>query len=248
MGKDKKNKTVMGKDDNGTFHPGKGKPSGINKQEGLGILPTGPEKMEEYLSISDKYTNGEDVLAEHVPVRHRNRNTYKGEDTYKAKENKEESNKSNNQTFTEERVATLPEQLPGILDKETFTELANFKDGITVSLYFPTNRAGVEVNEHFDAIAFKSTLNTVEQMLREKGHDLGSIQNLLKPGYDLIRDDAFWLDLSDGLAVFIAEGFFKFIKMPVETEKKIVLEFELLCYATHSGNDQQRVLLYTGDK
>jgi hypothetical protein len=206
MGKDKTEKTVMGKDRDGTFHPGKGKPSGINKEEGLGFQATEPEKLEEYLEMTDKYTAGEDVLADHVPMRHPNRNTSKGEDTFKGKENNEESNKSNNQTFTEERSTTIPEQLPGIFSKETFTELANFKDGITISLYFPTHRAGVEVNEHFDHISFKNTLNTVEQKLKEKGYTQAQIEPLLKPGYDLIRDDEFWNNLTEGLAVFIAEG------------------------------------------
>jgi hypothetical protein len=224
MAKDRNDKTVMGKDRDGTFHPGKGKPSGINKDEGLGIQPTDPERMEEYLELTDKYTAGEDILADHVPVRHPNRNTSKGEDTFKAKENTEESNKSNNQTFTEERSTTVPEQLPGVFSKETFTELANFKDGITVSLYFPTHRAGVEVNEHFDHIAFKSTLNTVEQKLKEKGYNQAQIEPLLKPGYDLIREDGFWNDLSEGLAVFIAEGVFKYVKMPVAPEQQIVIE------------------------
>ena len=71
----------MGKDQNGTFHPGKGKPSGANKEEGLGVAPTPPEKMEGYLEITDKYTNGEEELAEGVHVRHPNRNTSKDEET-----------------------------------------------------------------------------------------------------------------------------------------------------------------------
>jgi hypothetical protein len=174
--------------------------------------------------MTDKYTAGEDVLADHVPMRHPNRNTSKGEDSFKGKENNEESNKSNNQTFTEERSTTIPEQLPGIFSKETFTELANFKDGITISLYFPTHRAGVEVNEHFDHISFKNTLNTVEQKLTEKGYTQAQIEPLLKPGYDLIRNDEFWNILTEGLAVFIAEGIFKYIKMPVVPEQKIVIE------------------------
>ena len=224
MAKGKTDKTTMGKDTHGTFHPGKGKPSGINKEEGLGLHPTQPEKLEEYLEMTDKYTDGEDVLADHVPLRHPNRNTSKGEDSFKGKENKEQSNKSNNQTFTEERSTTVPEQLPGILTKERFTELANYKNSIAISLYFPTHRAGVEVNEHFDHIAFKSSLNTVEQQLKERGLGQDAIEPLLKPGYDLIRDDAFWNDLTEGLAVFIADEFFKYIKMPVPTEQKIVIE------------------------
>src|SRR5689334_18121800 len=120
MGKTTEKKGVKGKDSNGVFHPGKGKPSGINKDEGLGILPTEPEKMDQYLELTEKYTDGEDRLAENVPVRHKNRNTSKGEDTYKAKENNPESNKSDNGAFTEERTATVPEQLPGVLTKERF--------------------------------------------------------------------------------------------------------------------------------
>lgn len=224
MGKDKSNKTVMGKDANGTFHPGKGKPSGINKQEGLGILPTDPDKMDQYIEISEKYTEGEDTLAEHVPVRHKNRNTSKGEDTYKAKENKPESNKSDRETFTEERTNVEIEELPGILNREQFTELANFKDGITISLYFPTNAAGEAVNEQFDLISFKSTLNTVEQNLLARGYDQGSIQNLLKPAHDLVRDDTFWRNLDQGLGIFIGENYFKFIKMPVAPEQQIIIE------------------------
>jgi hypothetical protein len=71
----------MGKDQNGVFHLGKGQPSGANKEEGLGLQATLPEKMDEYIEISDKYTAGEDDLAEGVPVRHPNRNTSKGEST-----------------------------------------------------------------------------------------------------------------------------------------------------------------------
>ncbi len=51
----------MSKDKNGVFHPGKGKPSGANKEEGLGLQATEPEKLEEYLEITD--TIGEDELS-----------------------------------------------------------------------------------------------------------------------------------------------------------------------------------------
>src|SRR3954463_6061181 len=98
-------KQTMGKDDNSVFHPGKGKPSGVNKEEsGAGIQATPPEKMDEYLEVTEKYFVNDDELEPSVPVRHPNRNTSKGEDRYKGKENTEESNKSNNETFTEERA------------------------------------------------------------------------------------------------------------------------------------------------
>lgn len=220
MAKDNNDKTLMGKDDNGTFHPGKGMPSGVNKEEGLGLQPTAPEDMEQYLEMTDKYTADEDTMADHVQVRHRNRNTSKGESTFKQKNNTGD----NGSAAGDNSSATVPQQLPGVLTKERFSELANFKDGVTVSLYFPTHRAGVEVNERFDPIAFKSALNTVEQTLKQQGYEAATVQSLLQPGYDLIKDDAFWQHQSEGLAVFIAEGFFKYIKMQVTPEQKIVVK------------------------
>lgn len=217
-------KQTMGKDENGTFHPGKGKPSGINKEEGLGIQATPPEKMNEYIEISEKYTLGEDELDPSVPVRHPNRNTSKGEDRYKGKENKEESNKSNNQTFTEDRAPVVAEQLPGVLTKERFSELANYKADSCISIFLGSHDSGVEVNEHYDPINFKNQLQEIARRLGEKGHDQGYIQRLLEPGYDLVRNNDFWTELSPGLAVFIADGFFKYIKMPVVPTQELVIE------------------------
>ena len=217
-------KQTMGKDESGTFHPGKGKPSGINKEEGLGLQATDPEKINEYIEISEKYTIGEDELDPSVPVRHRNRNTSKGEDRYKGKENKEESNKSNNQTFNEDRTTVVAKQLPGVLTKERFAELANFKGACCVSIFLGSHAAGVEVNEHYDPTNFKNQLQEVTRRLKDKGLDEGFIQKLLEPGYDLVRDNSFWTEQHPGLAVFIADGFFKYIKMPVVPTEELVIE------------------------
>ncbi|HLL43759.1 MAG TPA: hypothetical protein VK369_11510 [Segetibacter sp.] len=218
-------KQTMGKDQNGVFHPGKGKPSGINKEEGLGIQDTPPEKMNEYIEISEKYTIGEDELDPAVPVRHPNRNTSKGEDRYKGKENEEESNKSNNQTFTEERAPVAAEQLPGVLTKEVFKELANYKSECCISLFLGTHSSGVEVNEHYDPTNFKNQLQEITRRLKDKGYDQPYAEKLLEPGYELVRDNNFWTEQSPGIAVFISDGFFKYIKMPVvPTEEIMVIE------------------------
>lgn len=216
-------KQTFGKDENGVFHPGKGKPSGINKEEGLGIQATPPDKMNEYIEISEKYTIGEDELDPAVPVRHPNRNTSKGEDTYKGKENKAESNKSTNETLTEERSPVVAEQLPGIFTKELFTELANYKDEFCVSLFLSAHASGAEVNEHYDPVNFKNQLQEITKRLKNKGHDQAQIEKLLEPGYELIRDNDFWAEQSAGFAVFIADGFFKYIKMPVPPVEELVI-------------------------
>ena len=56
-------------------------PSGANKDEGLGFASTPPEKMDEYLDVTDKYTTGADELQPSVKMQHPNRNTSKGEET-----------------------------------------------------------------------------------------------------------------------------------------------------------------------
>lgn len=217
-------KQTIGKDDNGVFHPGKGKPSGVNKEEsGSGIQATPPEKMDEYLEVTEKYFVDDDELESSVPVRHPNRNTSKGEGRYKG-ENKEETNKSNNQAFTEDRAPVVAEQLPGVLTRERFAELANFKADYCISIFLGSHALGVEVNEHFDPINFKNQLQEVAKRLSAKGHDQAYIERLLEPGYELVRNNDFWTDLSPGLAVFIADGFFKYIKMPVVPTEELVIE------------------------
>jgi hypothetical protein len=71
----------------------------------------------------------------------------------------------------------------------------------------------VEVNEQVDLISFKNTLQQAEKILNEQGSDQALIKRMLKPGYDLLKEDKFWYSLSDGLAVFIADGFFRYIKL-----------------------------------
>jgi hypothetical protein len=216
-------KQTMGKDDNGVFHPGKGKPSGVNKQEGLGIQATPPEKLEEYLELTDKYTIGEDELDPSLPLRHPNRNTSKGEDVFKAKENKPASDKTTELNIAEERSSVTAEELPGTLTMDLFKELANYNADTCVTIYLGTHAAGVEVNEHYDPINFKNQLQEAARRLTEKGKDEGFVKQLLEPGFELVRNEDFWTTLSAGFAVFISEGYFKYIKMPVVPAEEMLV-------------------------
>lgn len=215
---------IMGKDNTGKYHPPKGKPSGAGKEEGLGIHPTDPEKLEQYMDITDKYTLDADELAPNVHLRHPNRNTEKGQNRFKNQQDRQPRITHEEQTFTEERTTVVAEELPGTLTKESFTELANFQSDHCISLFISTHSSGVEVNEHFDPVVFKNHLQAVAAKLGSKGLDQGKIERILKPGYDLLRNDAFWLKLSPGLAVFIAEGFFKYIRLPSVPKEDALIE------------------------
>ena len=202
----------MGKDESSKFN-----------EEAVDVNATQLEETEIYIN-SDTVSGDNDGKEDHSALRHRNRNSSKGEGASISNQNRMNGKKNRNKKVGEEIATAIPEQLPGVLTKETFQELANFKDGITVSLYIPTEKSGVEVNEHFGQIGFKNTLNTVEQQLKEKGYDQTKIEALLKPGFELFKDNKFWLELTNGLGIFIAEGLFKFVKMPVTPQQKIVIE------------------------
>jgi hypothetical protein len=86
-----------------------------------------------------------------------------------------------------------------------------------------THAAGVEKNEQKDVIAFKNLMQQVTYQLRQKETDQAVIDKLLKPGYDLIKDNQFWLSLSKGLGVFISEGEFKYMKLPIVPKEEILI-------------------------
>jgi hypothetical protein len=107
-----------------------------------------------------------------------------------------------------------------IISKEDFSELANYTGSPCISIYIPSHRSGVEVNEKQDAILLKNALQAVEQSLKTKGLDQETIQQLVKPGYELYKNEVFWNSQLDGLAVFIAEGFFKTLQLPFSVKEE----------------------------
>ena len=101
-----------------------------------------------------------------------------------------------------------------IIPKEEFTELINFQGKNCISIYIPTHRSGVEVNEKQDAIVFKNALQAVNTQLQKQGLPSQAIETLLAPGFELYNNEIFWNSQLDGLAVFLADGFSKTIQLP----------------------------------
>src|SRR5690349_14931377 len=212
----------MGKDRDGKFHPKKGKPSGKGN-EGLGLRPSiTPEELEQDLEMTEKYTSGEDELANNVHLLHPNRNTNKRRNVVK-KEAGDESDKTVNDTFTEEVTKTEPTEILGIPTKELLAELAGFKSEPCITIYLNTHKSGVEVNEQEDVITFKNILQQVETELHNRELDDLTIKKLLQPGYDLLRDTDFWRQLTQGLALFIADGYFTYARLPFSPLEDVMI-------------------------
>ena len=210
----------MGKDREGKYHPPKGKPSGSKTQKG--VTTTDSSSLEEQLKVEEKYAiNSEaDQVEANVPVRHPNRNVDKGSDQ-KLSENKKPRKKSVTEPYQEEFGPASIMELPVPLTKENFQELALYEGAHCVSIYIPTHKSGVEVNEQMDMVAFKNQLQKTESLLKAKEADQNHIARMLKPAYDLLRNDKFWRQMSSGLAVFLGDGFLKFIRMPGSTMEKL---------------------------
>ncbi len=63
----------------------------------------------------------------------------------------------------------------------------------------------------------KNLLRKTEDQLPKMG--VHSPEKLLKPGYDLLPDNHFWSHQSDGLAVFIADDFFQYYRLPINLKE-----------------------------
>jgi hypothetical protein len=215
----------MAKDREGRFHPQKGKPSDDSK-EGLGLRPDmPPEDLEKDLEMTDKYTEDADKLAPNVRMLHPNRNTSKQEDYKKENGNKSaQSNKSVTQSFTEERSDAEAEELPGILYKGLFEQLASYHGDCCITAYIPTHRAGMEVNEQQDHLAFKTMLQEVRRLLQEKSYTQAQIERIVEPGYKMLREgDKRWRNMTEGMAVFMAENYFKYVRLPFSPKQEILV-------------------------
>lgn len=87
-----------------------------------------------------------------------------------------------------------------------------------VSLYLPTHRAGRDTRE--DPIRVKNALKRVEKSLEAWGVDGAGIRDLLAPLRERLDED-FWRHLSDGLAVFLAPGFFELYRLPASFSETV---------------------------
>jgi hypothetical protein len=213
----------MGKDKEGKFHPPKGKPSGTKTQKG--IATTNSETLDKQLELEERYaiqTDADEVSGD-IRVRHPNRNVEKVLNRKISKNKKNHPNKTIAATFEENGSPASVEELSPFMSKEEFASLANHTSDCCITVYIPTHRSGVEVNEHMDNIAFKNALQQIESALKQKDFDTNKIASLLKPGYNLLRNNQFWRSLSEGLVVFISEGFFKYIKIPATPAQKILI-------------------------
>ncbi|PSB15626.1 hypothetical protein C7B76_13265 [filamentous cyanobacterium CCP2] len=88
-----------------------------------------------------------------------------------------------------------------------------------VSLYMPTYQAGSEVQQN--QIRFKNLVRQAEDLLQEQyGLRQSDATKLLQPALDLDENE-FWQHQDAGLAIFVAEGFFRYYRLPLSFEELV---------------------------
>lgn len=98
------------------------------------------------------------------------------------------------------------------ITRETLRSLAGMEGGPFVSVFHPTVRATFQDQQHRDRL--KTMLARSEPLLAARGLKRNEIDRFLAPARDLIRDEGFWRQRLDGLAVYIGHGFLKFYRVP----------------------------------
>lgn len=102
-----------------------------------------------------------------------------------------------------------------LITKKEIAELHEINQDNCISIFIPTHRGGKKVIQEEDTLSLKNQLKDVKQKLDKKGLNGDAINKLTKPVQDLIDDSSFWREQSDGLAIFLADGYLKVYTIPV---------------------------------
>lgn len=101
-------------------------------------------------------------------------------------------------------------------------ELTESRSPECVSIYLPTHRAAPD--SHENPIRFSNLLGEAEQQLKDAGVKSAAVKTLLKPAAELKADTHFWTHQRDGLAVFVADGFFRTFRLPRSFREKAAVD------------------------
>ena len=105
-----------------------------------------------------------------------------------------------------------------ILTKEAFKELTDINAGRCLSIFLPTHRKGKEVLSGQDLLVLKNQLKAVKKEMKDRGYGDKECQDFLRPVDQLLLNKKVWSHQSDGLALFLSNGFMKTYELPINFE------------------------------
>lgn len=109
-----------------------------------------------------------------------------------------------------------------MLTRDDLTTLLADTTTPAVSAFLPTHVAGREIAQ--DSTRLRNLLNEARGQLEQKGMRSTDAMNMLKPGYDLVDDGAYWRHQSHGLAVFLNPRRSIVHKVPIEVPEALFVD------------------------
>lgn len=92
----------------------------------------------------------------------------------------------------------------------------------SISIYLPTHKAGEEVQQ--DPIRLKNKLSDIENELSASGMRQTAIDDLLEEPRKLLDHPPFWRHNDKGLALFIAEDYFEYFRVPLDFKPRFLID------------------------
>jgi hypothetical protein len=107
-----------------------------------------------------------------------------------------------------------------VLSIDEIKTLVEQPEQTSVSIYMPTETAGRETRQN--SIRFKNLIKQAEVQLDQYEPRHTSSVEFLQAAHQLDRDE-FWEHQDVGLALFIADGFFRYYRLPLQFEEMVVV-------------------------
>jgi len=108
-----------------------------------------------------------------------------------------------------------------LLSRDELRMLIGNAGGPCVAIYMPAHRVGSGTRQ--DPIRLRNLLREAEERLIASGLRSTTAQELLEPAWQLGQPGLFWSYQSDGLAIFISPGMFRYYRLPFSFKKLVVV-------------------------
>jgi len=105
--------------------------------------------------------------------------------------------------------------------KDELKILMTKQEDLCISIFMPTYRSGAEVQQN--QIRLRNLLREAEERLLAGGCRAQEVRTMIEPIQGLIGNILFWRRQSDGLALFLSSGIFRYYCLPANFDELIVV-------------------------
>lgn len=107
-----------------------------------------------------------------------------------------------------------------LISTDELKTLVEHSQSPCVSIYMPTVKAGAETQQN--PIRFKNMIKQAEAQLADDEFQRTDASDLLQPALELDHND-FWQHQDEGLAIFLADGFFRYYHLPMPVDEFVLV-------------------------